>query len=135
MALAERAPLFEPTGPRAVERALGVAGVPFVKVNPRQARRFAEATGKLAKTDRLDAAILARIHRHARMPLCRLLDRGGVRSFGPIGLMRGERSRNSDLGFRRTKPQVHKPSSISSRSRSPPAVLRKGQNSLPIGLK
>ena len=46
---------------RAVERALGVAGVPFVKVNPRQARRFAEATGKLAKTDRLDAAILARM--------------------------------------------------------------------------
>ena len=32
--------VFEPTGPyhRAVERALGVAGVPFVKVNPRQAR-------------------------------------------------------------------------------------------------
>ena len=51
------------TGPyhRAVERALGIAGVPFVKVNPRQARRFAEATGKLAKTDRLDAAMLARM--------------------------------------------------------------------------
>ena len=28
---------------------------------PRQARRFAEATGKLAKTDRLDAAMLARM--------------------------------------------------------------------------
>jgi transposase len=53
--------VFEPTGPyhRAVERALGASGVPFVKVNPRQARRFAEATGKLAKTDRLDAALLA----------------------------------------------------------------------------
>jgi transposase len=55
--------VFEPTGPyhRAVERALGASGVPFVKVNPRQARRFAEATGKLAKTDRLDAQILARM--------------------------------------------------------------------------
>jgi transposase len=55
--------VFEPTGPyhRAIERALGVAGVPFVKVNPRQARRFAEATGKLAKTDRLDAVLLARM--------------------------------------------------------------------------
>ena len=55
--------VFEPTRPdhRAVERALGASGVPFVKVNPRQARRFAEATGKLAKTDRLDAAILARM--------------------------------------------------------------------------
>ncbi len=55
--------MFEPTGPYhgAFERALGAARVPFVKVNPRQARRFAEATGKLAKTDRLDAAILARM--------------------------------------------------------------------------
>jgi transposase len=55
--------VFEPTGPyhRAVERALGASGVPFVKVDPRQARRFAEATGKLAKTDRLDAALLARM--------------------------------------------------------------------------
>jgi transposase len=55
--------VFEPTGPyhRAVERALGASGVPFAKVNPRQARRFAEATGKLAKTDRLDAAMLARM--------------------------------------------------------------------------
>ena len=32
-------------------RALCASGVPFIKVNPRQARRFAEATGKLAKTD------------------------------------------------------------------------------------
>jgi transposase len=54
--------VFEPTGPyhRAVERALGASGVPLVKVNPRQAR-FAEATGKLAKTDRLDAVMLARM--------------------------------------------------------------------------
>jgi transposase len=37
--------VFEPTGPyhRAVESALGAAGVPFAKVNPRQARRFADA--------------------------------------------------------------------------------------------
>lgn len=55
--------VFEPTGPyhRAFERALGAAGVPFAKVNPRQARRFAEATGRVAKTDRLDAAMLARM--------------------------------------------------------------------------
>ena len=55
--------VFEPTGPyhRAFERAIAAAGVPFVKVNPRHAGRFAEATGKLAKTDRLDAAMLARM--------------------------------------------------------------------------
>jgi len=55
--------VYEPTGPyhRAFERRLAEAGFPLVKVNPRQARRFAEATGKLAKTDRLDAAMLARM--------------------------------------------------------------------------
>ena len=55
--------VFEPTGPYhgALERALAKAGLPVVKVNPRQVRRFAEATGKLAKTDRLDAALLARM--------------------------------------------------------------------------
>lgn len=55
--------VFEPTGPyhRSFERALARKGIPMVKVNPRQARRFAEATGKLAKTDRLDAILLARM--------------------------------------------------------------------------
>jgi len=55
--------VYEPTGPyhRSVERALGDAGLPLAKVNPRQARRFAEATGKLAKTDRADALMLARM--------------------------------------------------------------------------
>ena len=55
--------VYEPTGPyhRAFERRLAAAGAALVKVNPRRARRFAEATGKLAKTDRLDAAMLARM--------------------------------------------------------------------------
>jgi transposase len=34
-------------------------GVPFARVNPRQARRFAQATGRLDKTDRVDARMLA----------------------------------------------------------------------------
>ena len=55
--------VYEPTGPyhRAFEQALAKAGMPLAKVNARQARRFAEATGKLAKTDRADAAMLARM--------------------------------------------------------------------------
>ncbi len=55
--------VYEPTGPyhRAFERGLAAAGLVLVKVNPRQARRFAEATGRLAKTHRLDAAMLARM--------------------------------------------------------------------------
>lgn len=39
--------------------ALAAAGLPVVVVNPRQVRDFAKATGKLAKTDVLDAQILA----------------------------------------------------------------------------
>lgn len=38
---------------------LGGAGLPVVIVNPRQVRDFARARGILAKTDRLDAAVLA----------------------------------------------------------------------------
>jgi transposase len=42
-----------------VVAALGTAGLPVVVVNPRQVRDFAKATGKLAKTDLLDAEALA----------------------------------------------------------------------------
>ena len=42
-----------------VVAALGLAGVPVVVANPRQVRDFAKATGQLAKTDRIDAALLA----------------------------------------------------------------------------
>jgi transposase len=38
---------------------LAAAGLPVVVVNPRQVRDFAKATGTLAKTDRLDARVLA----------------------------------------------------------------------------
>lgn len=39
--------------------ALVAAGLPVVVVNPRQVRDFAKATGQLAKTDRIDAGLLA----------------------------------------------------------------------------
>jgi transposase len=39
--------------------ALAAAGVPVVVVNPRQVRDFAKAAGQLAKTDALDAQLLA----------------------------------------------------------------------------
>ncbi len=39
--------------------ALAAVGLPVVVVNPRQVRDFAKATGKLAKTDILDAQVLA----------------------------------------------------------------------------
>ena len=39
--------------------ALQAAGLPVAVVNPRQARDFAKGVGKLAKTDQIDAAVLA----------------------------------------------------------------------------
>ena len=39
--------------------ALGAAGIPIAIVNPRQIRDFAKAIGKLAKTDVLNAQVLA----------------------------------------------------------------------------
>ena len=42
-----------------VAAAIAGAGLPLAVVNPRQIRDFARATGRLAKTDRLDAAAIA----------------------------------------------------------------------------
>ena len=43
----------------ALVAALATAGLPVVVANPRQVRDFAKATGQLAKTDALDAQVLA----------------------------------------------------------------------------
>jgi transposase len=53
--------VLEATGglERLVVAALALAGLPLAVVNPRQVRDFAKATGRLAKTDALDAAVLA----------------------------------------------------------------------------
>lgn len=53
--------VLEATGgyERGVVASLGGAGLPVVVVNPRQVRDFARATGQLAKTDQLDAHVLA----------------------------------------------------------------------------
>jgi transposase len=53
--------VFESTGPyqKAAVGALLAAGLPAVVVNARQVRDFAKGTGQLAKTDALDAGILA----------------------------------------------------------------------------
>ncbi|MGZ8533363.1 MAG: IS110 family RNA-guided transposase [Candidatus Binatia bacterium] len=53
--------VLEATGgyERQVTRALVSADLPAVVVNPRQVRDFAKATGQLAKTDSIDAGVLA----------------------------------------------------------------------------
>jgi transposase len=53
---------------------LAAAGLPVVMVNPRQVRDFAKATGQLAKTDALSAAVLAHFGAALRPPLRPLPD-------------------------------------------------------------
>ena len=48
--------------------ALAAASLPVVVVNPRQVRDFAKSTGQLAKTDRLDAQVLAYFGEAVRPP-------------------------------------------------------------------
>lgn len=63
--------VLEATGglERAVLTALHGAGLPVVVVNPRQVRDFAKALGQLAKTDRLDARVLAHFAAAIKPPL------------------------------------------------------------------
>ena len=58
-----RSVTYEPTGRwhRAFEEALLKAELPLVRVNPLQARRFAQAIGQRAKTDAVDARVLAQM--------------------------------------------------------------------------
>ena len=60
-ALAPRVVVLEATGgyERAVAAALAAADVPLAVVNPRQVRAFAQALGRTAKTDAIDASVLA----------------------------------------------------------------------------
>ena len=68
--------LLEATGGLEVPlvSALAAAALPVVVVNPRQVRDFAKATGKLAKTDALDAQVLAHFAEAVRPPVRPLRD-------------------------------------------------------------
>ena len=68
--------LLEATGGLEVPlvAALAAAALPVVVVNPRQVRDFAKATGRLAKTDALDAQVLAHFAEAVRPPVRPLRD-------------------------------------------------------------
>ncbi len=53
---------------------LAAASLPVVVTNPRQVRDFARATGKLAKTDSMDAAVLSHFAEAVRPPVRPLRD-------------------------------------------------------------
>lgn len=63
--------VLEATGglERPVVAALQAVGLPVVVVNPRQVKAFARALGQLAKTDRLDARVLAHFAAAIKPPL------------------------------------------------------------------
>ena len=63
--------VLEATGGFEAEVALtlGEAGLPVAVVNPRQVRDFARATGRLAKTDTVDARVLALFGKAVRPPV------------------------------------------------------------------
>jgi transposase len=102
--------ILEATGgfERPVAAALAAAGLPIAVVNPRQARDFARATGRLAKTDRIDAQMLARFAQAVR-PAPRPVSEEEAQALAEItarrrqvvGMLTAEKNR---LGAATTKP-------------------------------
>ncbi len=112
-ALAERSDgqscrvVFEPTGRlhHALWRALAEAGHATVPYNPCQARHFAKANGKLAKTDAIDARVLAWAAASMDLPvapppsleLLRIKELHGLR-LGVVAALRAARNRHRVTG-------------------------------------
>lgn len=106
MSARPRLVVLEATGgfENTVAAAIGAAGVPLAVVNPRQIRDFARATGKLAKTDALDAAAIAHFAEAVR-PEPRPIPDAQARALGElvarrrqiIEMMTAERNRRGQL--------------------------------------
>lgn len=85
---------------RDVIAVLGAAGLPAVVVNPRQVRDFARATGRLAKTDAIDARVLAEFGAALKPPVralkdeeARLLDALVARRRQLVAMLTAEKNR------------------------------------------
>lgn len=108
--------LLEATGglERALVAQLSAAALPVVIINPRQARDFAKATGELAKTDRVDARILALFAERIRPEVRPLPDEALQEMQALLGRRRqllemllSERNRLR-LAHRRVRPSIQK---------------------------
>jgi len=94
-----------------VASAIGAAGLPLAVINPRQIRAFATACGQMAKTDRLDAQVVAHFA-EAVQPEARAIPDESARALGElvtrrrqiIGMMVAERNRRRQL----TQPRLLK---------------------------
>lgn len=112
-ALAPQLIVVEATGgfETVVASAIGAAGLPLAVVNPRQIRAFAAACGQLAKTDRLDAQVIAHFAEAVR-PEVRAIPDEAARALGElvtrrrqiVGMMVAERNRRRQL----TQPRLLK---------------------------
>jgi transposase len=95
--------------------ALALAGLPVVVVNPRQVRDFAKATGQLAKSDRLDALVLAQFAMAVAPPVRPLADEDTTRLSELVTrrrqlveMRRAEEQRLARLEQRRAAPRVRR---------------------------
>jgi transposase len=98
-----------------VAAAVGSAGVPLAVVNPRQIRDFARATGKLAKTDSLDAAAIAHfaqaVHPEPRpLPDAQAQELGELvaRRRQVIEMITSESNRGRQLQSKRLKKRIER---------------------------
>ena len=96
-----------------VAAGLGAAGLPVAVVNPRQIRDFARATARLAKTDALDAAVIAHFAEAVNPPArpladeqSRLLGELMARRRQLIEMIGAESNRRRMLTVRRTLKSV-----------------------------
>lgn len=94
---------------------LATAGLPVAVVNPRQVRDFAKATGRLAKTDILDARVLAHFGEAIKPPVRALKDEDTqalnalmMRRRQLVGMLTAEKNRLASTHPRlRNDVQVH----------------------------
>lgn len=104
--------VLEPTGgfELAIVQALVVADLPVVVVNARQMRQFAQAVGRLAKTDRIDADVIAHFA-EAIQPQIRELPGEDQRQLEALITRRRQLvdMRSSELKRKQTAPKVIHP--------------------------
>jgi len=93
--------------------ALGAARLPVAVVNPRQIRDFARATGTLAKTDAIDARIIAHFAEAIRPPVRPLADEDALvlgelvaRRRQVVEMMTAERNRRRNVRDKRVAKRI-----------------------------
>lgn len=109
--------VLEATGgmERAMTQALAQAGIAVVVTNPRRVREFAKAVGRLAKTDAIDAQVLARFGEAVRPPVRALatemtqeLQELVVRRQQLVEIKSAERNRISSARSEKSRAQIER---------------------------